>query len=378
MAEAATALPALVWAGANPAEGVARQVDLQSGLTRLARYALAGEGRRMLVEETVRLVQGVLDAEVCTVFELLPERREPPRLAGLPVLPVAGAPALLRFGAAPRVTPDGLLIAAIGGPPPSGVMAVQRLGIRLDADEMLFVAGAVDILGVALRRLAGEEEQRHAALHDPLTGLPNRALIFDHLSLALARAPRQPSPVGVLFVDLERFKQVNDTLGHEAGDALLVAVAGRLAGALRPSDTLGRLGGDEFLVVCEDIGGDAEALAVARRLGGAFETPFRLGGRDVIVAASIGVAVSGPGAEEPAALVGKADAAMYSSKHSDLRDPLLFDEWMRPHSVSIALRSEGAGRGSMSGLVARLVGMLENLSEFEGYEPEFRPAMPPH
>jgi diguanylate cyclase (GGDEF)-like protein len=269
--------------------------------------------------------------------------------------------------------PEGLLIAAIDGPPSSGVLAVQRrAGVRFNAEEMLFVAGAADILAVALRRLAGEEQQRHAALHDALTGLPNRALILDHLGLALARAPRRPSPVGVLFVDLERFKLVNDTLGHGAGDQLLVAVAERLAGVLRPSDTLGRLGGDEFLVVCEDVGGEADALAVATRLADVFHEPFRLAGQDVSVTASIGVAVSTPDSE-PAALVGEADAAMYVSKHARRHIPVLYEERMRPALVT-RVGADGvppvdmAGGGQLSGLVARLVGILNDVGETDPHD----------
>jgi diguanylate cyclase (GGDEF)-like protein len=366
--------------------GAAGPPDLQSGLARLARHALAGADRRLLVEEAVRTVQGALGAEACAVFEFLPERRAALRSAGPSapeaLAPTAGGTDAAATGAAPGDMPEGLLIAPVNGPPPFGVLAVQRRsGAGFDAEEMLFVAGAADILAVALRRLAREERQRHAALHDPLTGLPNRALILDHLGLALARAPRQSSPVGVLFVDLERFKLVNDTLGHGAGDELLVAVAGRLAGVLRPSDTLGRLGGDEFLVVCEDIGGEADARAVAGRLAAVFRAPFRLAGQDVQVSASIGLAVSKPGSE-PAALVGEADAAMYASKHARRQAPVLFEERIRPApddriALSAVSGDPGGDRsgeprpapgtvgGPLSGLVARLVGMLEDVAEVD-------------
>jgi diguanylate cyclase (GGDEF)-like protein len=367
--------PGVVVAVTTPAHRRFRQTDApldpQGGLARLARYALAGEGRRLLVEESVRLVQAALDAEVCAVFEFLPERRAALRLAASlpPGAPPTTAGAAPTAGTRSGDMPEGLLIAAIDGPPSFGVLAVQRrAGVRFTAEEMLFVAGAADILAVALRRLADEEQQRHAALHDPLTGLPNRALILDHLRLALARAPRRSSPVGVLFVDLERFKLVNDTLGHRAGDELLVAVAERLAGVLRPSDTLGRLGGDEFLVVCEEVGGEADALAVATRLADVFHEPFRLAGQDVNVRASIGVALS-TSDSEPAALVGEADAAMYASKHGRRHIPVLFEERMRPAPVT-RIGADGAPPvempgGHLSGLVARLVGMLNDVGETE-------------
>jgi diguanylate cyclase (GGDEF)-like protein len=278
---------------------------------------------------------------------------------------VAPTPAATPVGAAPGDIPDGLLVAPIDGASPFGVLAVRRRsGVRFDADEVQFVAGAADILGVALRRLAGEAQQRHAALHDPLTGLPNRALIIDHLSLALDRAPRRLSSVGVVFLDLERFKLVNDTLGHRAGDELLVAVAERLAGVLRPSDTLGRLGGDEFLVVCEDVGGEVGALAVAGRLADAFHAPFQLRGQAVSMTASIGLALSRPDSQ-PAALIGEADTAMYASKQARRHLPVLFEERLRSAPVpGIVSRGTPVG-GHLSDLVARLVGMLNDVGEVD-------------
>jgi diguanylate cyclase (GGDEF)-like protein len=346
----------------RPAAG---PVEPQVGMGRLARYALAGEGRSLLIEEAVRLAQTTLDADVCAAFEFLPDRRGRP--ATTAPVPVVGDVA------------EGLLIAPIDGPSPFGVLAVQRrAGARFDPEETVFVAGVADILAVAVRRLAGEERQREASLHDPLTGLPNRALILDHLALALARAPRQPSPVGVLFVDLERFKLVNDTLGHGVGDELLVAVAERLAGGLRPSDTLGRLGGDEFLVVCEEVGSETDALALAGRLAGAFRAPFRVGGHDLSLTASIGVAISRPDSD-PAALLGEADAAMYASKEARRQIPVVFQERMRPSRVAIPRATfsqasggpqpgDGLAGRRLSDLVARLVGMLNDLDDVDGFD----------
>jgi diguanylate cyclase (GGDEF)-like protein len=156
---------------------------------------------------------------------------------------------------------------------------------------------------------------QHASLHDPLTGLANRSLVLDHLHGALARASRRASLTAVAFLDLDDFKPINDTLGHRAGDEILVQIADRLRAAVRPSDTLGRWGGDEFVVVCEDLEQASDAPAIVARLAAAFDAPFATHGTDLSVAASIGLALSAGGDDRPAALIHAADVAMYRAKH---------------------------------------------------------------
>lgn len=157
---------------------------------------------------------------------------------------------------------------------------------------------------------------QHRSLHDPLTGLPNRALLEELLGQAVARARRSHHVAAVLFVDLDGFKAVNDTYGHQVGDELLRAVAIRLTGVLRPGDTLGRLGGDEFVVLCEDLLGVADAELVARRITTALGDPFDVADRRVAVSASVGVAFSGPGQDIPEVLLRNADVAMYQAKEN--------------------------------------------------------------
>ena len=164
---------------------------------------------------------------------------------------------------------------------------------------------------VTLEREA-ESELRHQALHDALTGLPNRALLVDRLAMAAARQQRDGAPgLAVMFLDLDHFKLVNDSRGHEAGDRLLVEVAARLAAAVRETDTVARLGGDEFAVICEDST-PAEADTVAARIQDALRQPFDVGGEHVYVGASIGIATSPP--HSVADLLRFADSAMYTSK----------------------------------------------------------------
>ena len=175
----------------------------------------------------------------------------------------------------------------------------------------------------------------HQATHDALTDLPNRALLLDHLGLALARAERGTTGVALLFLDLDRFKSVNDGFGHEAGDELLVAVAGRLSEVLRPADTVARLGGDEFVILCEDVVDEHHAVAVAQRVLALIESkPFALQGSEVDVTASIGIALS-PGGDgaHPEALLRDADAAMYRAKDLGRARLELFDESMRRRSA---------------------------------------------
>ena len=191
------------------------------------------------------------------------------------------------------------------------------------------VDGVVWVARDASEVKAVEEQLAHRALHDPLTGIANRELFMDRLQQALARVQRRETWVGVLFVDLDRLKTINDTLGHAAGDEVLVHVAHRIRRALRPADTVARFGGDEFVVLCEDLttAGDAERLA--RRLAAVIARPLVVAGQEFRVSASVGVTASRDPLADPDVLVRDADAAMYSVKHRGRRGVVMFDEGMR-------------------------------------------------
>src|SRR5438270_7222760 len=178
------------------------------------------------------------------------------------------------------------------------------------------------------RRMA-QEKLAHQALHDPLTGLPNRTLVLDRIGQALARCARHDWSVAVLFFDVDRFKIVNDSLGHGAGDALLVLVVDRLQALLRPGDTMSRLGGDEFLIVCEEVDGLDQARHLAERLSGAFRAPFKLGEREMFATASMGIAVGRVPDATSESLLRDADAAMYKAKERGRARYEVFDEDMR-------------------------------------------------
>jgi diguanylate cyclase (GGDEF)-like protein/PAS domain S-box-containing protein len=167
------------------------------------------------------------------------------------------------------------------------------------------------------------------ALHDPLTKLPNRLLLMDRARQALTRLHRSHGLVAMLFVDLDRFKTINDNLGHALGDHLLISLASRLATMMRDSDTVARLGGDEFVVLAEDLQTDAEALTVAERVLRALEEPFVVGSTEVSMLASIGVSVSHDPDADPEALLREADVAMYRAKRSGGYSLELFDENLR-------------------------------------------------
>ncbi|BEL07902.1 hypothetical protein Q0Z83_060930 [Actinoplanes sichuanensis] len=177
------------------------------------------------------------------------------------------------------------------------------------------VLGGAGITGLAvLRQLVVQEEITEAAETDPLTGLANRARLHRELSRALRRATRHGRRVAVLLVDLNGFKQINDTLGHQVGDGLLVAAGAAMRDAVRDSDLVGRLGGDEFAVLVRPIADEAEAVAVAERVSRAVAGPFVVAGRPMGASASIGLAVSEPGEFTSDALLHRADIAMYDLK----------------------------------------------------------------
>ena len=194
-------------------------------------------------------------------------------------------------------------------------------------------AGRLISLRDITERKTLEQQLTRQALHDPLTGLPNRILLMNRLELALARTKRRGSKVAVLFLDLDNFKFVNDSLGHEAGDELLIAVSERLGTCLRPGDTVARLGGDEFAILLEDVEGTSEARRVAERIVEELRAPFTLGGQETFVTPSIGVAEGDSGREQPEDLLREADLAMYRAKEEGKARHRVFDPRMEAQIV---------------------------------------------
>ena len=211
---------------------------------------------------------------------------------------------------------------------------------QLEAERAL-VGDLKSALG---HRRKAEEALAHQALHDTLTGLPNRALLLDRLTQAIARSRRHETETAVLFLDLDRFKWVNDSLGHAAGDDLLLAVAERLRPQLRPEDTIARFGGDEFVVLCEGLHSGADAVRTAERIATALALPFHLDDRLISVTASIGVALASTGQEGTAGeILRDADSAMYRAKEAGRNRIEVFDEGMRVTAMA-RLETEAALR----------------------------------
>ncbi|HYY98007.1 MAG TPA: EAL domain-containing protein [Pyrinomonadaceae bacterium] len=220
--------------------------------------------------------------------------------------------------------------------------------VRSDGTELCVEAAAVPFVykdGPAVqvvardisRRKQMEERLLHDAFHDALTGLPNRALFMDHLKLAVERAkrPKKKHLFAVLFLDLDRFKVINDSLGHTMGDQLLVATAARIQKCLRHLDTVARFGGDEFAVLLDGVEDVNDTIRVAQRLQREITTPMNVGGHEVFTSVSIGIALSDTGYERPEDVVRDADTAMYRAKAAGKSRYEIFDTGM--HSRAVAL-----------------------------------------
>jgi diguanylate cyclase (GGDEF)-like protein len=225
-------------------------------------------------------------------------------------------------------------------------------GALITAQTLADVAAAYLINAQARADLVDASEQsRNAAMHDPLTGLPNRMLMVQLLEHAFRASRRSGAFSAVIFVDLNRFKDVNDTFGHQAGDELLVAVAERLRGMLRPGDSLARLAGDEFVILCEGLVDEAAADPIAVRLDAELSRPFPLSGIEVTMSASIGIAFAGRGTESPADLLRDADLAMYRLKRGRVRGHEVLDLrelHLAGHHVGLARGLPGAlSRGEL-------------------------------
>jgi diguanylate cyclase (GGDEF)-like protein len=329
----------------------------QSAVAALGVKALEGLPLEQLAEEAVSTVAQTLGVELCELLELSDDREVLNRRAGIgwdegddPVTLSSGYYAGFVWGSArPVVTSDyagekrfaatpalsrhggvATLAVTIGSPHRRyGVLAAHSCSPReFSGHELSFLQGIANVVGEALVREAAENEMRHQALHDPLTGLPNRTLFVERLTQWLDGADRTSRTAAVMFVDVDHFKVVNDALGHVRGDQLLQAVARRLRAALRPTDTVARVGGDEFVVLCEDLESQDEAITVAKRLSGALDDPFKVADHTHRVTASVGIAVSKPNATVDE-LMRDADAAMYRAKEGGRARCQLFHAGMR-------------------------------------------------
>ena len=226
----------------------------------------------------------------------------------------------------------------------------------LIAADGVIAGGIVTFRDVTDRRKV-EDELTHLSLHDALTGLPNRAFFLENLDKAVARSRRAGSRLAVLLLDLDRFKQTNDRMGHESGDQLLVEVARRLGNGLRAGDFVGRLGGDEFVVLFEDFGHDEHAASLASKIVDVLSPPIRLQGQDVVVTASIGISTYPECGDDSSSLMKTADVAMYRAKEGGRNTY---------HFYSRTIHAEISRR-------ARLEADLKNALAEDQFELEFQP-----
>jgi diguanylate cyclase (GGDEF)-like protein len=313
----------------------AAAAELERRLAQTA--ALARLGEHALREPCP---SAVMEAAVAAVVDSL-------GVADAAILERQGEALVLRTGRARPQDTVAELGVAIGDPAAAwgelhAYAPVPRAFGEADHDLLQAVA---HIVGTTLERRRTEEAAAHDALHDPLTGLPNRTLLTDRLGQALRRRGRGGPRVAVLFLNLDGFKVVNDSLGHAAGDALLALVGPRLGAALRTGDTVARFGGDSFVVVCEDVAGEAQVHRLADRIAAAFAEPFVVGDEELFVSATTGVVLA-TGGERPEDLLRDADAAMYRAKEAGRRYEI-FDPQVRERAVA-RLRTESEQRRAIA------------------------------
>ncbi|HEX7298423.1 MAG TPA: amino acid permease [Solirubrobacteraceae bacterium] len=348
-----------------------RNVAQQAAVARLGQRAIEGRDLQELMEILVETVGSVLDVDRVAVLELDADGEALRIMAALGPYPSSGRHVRVPMPADPRSraallqsepliiedwaqetwlelpkfvhdpgTTSSVSMPIHGGATPFGVLSIQSASRRSFArDELDFLHAIANLLAQATERSRSEADIRHQALHDPLTGLPNRTLFVDRLGVALAQARRRESWVAVLFLDVDNFKLVNDSLGHGAGDELLLKLSARLDESLRAGDTMARFGGDEFVVICSDVGGADEAIAIAERTRAVLQPPFVVRAVEHRVTASIGIALSRAADRDAEDLVREADAAMYRAKERGRGGYEIYDEAMRDRATA-RLRTE--------------------------------------
>ncbi len=342
-----------------------RRAAQQSAVARLGEHALEGASISDVMQEAIAAAVELLDVEIAGVLELiaaagvfefrashgLPEQTTTQAQlpagkrsqAGFTI--ISGAPVVVedweqeqRFSRSEVLTGlgsrSGLTVMIEGRRGPFGVLGLHSARARgFSSGDIDFAQSLANVLGDAFDRQITDDDIRHRALHDLLTGLPNRLLFLDRLEHALERLRRRRSLSAILVLDLDRFKLVNDSLGHKIGDELLSAAAPRLKQALRASDTVARFGGDEFGILLEEIAGEHDAIDMAQRIASVFTRPFVLDGNEHFVTTSIGIALA-EGGELAEDLIRDADAALNRAKERGRARYELFDEGMRGRAIS--------------------------------------------
>jgi diguanylate cyclase (GGDEF)-like protein len=320
----------------DPLGGITRLLDRVLGVEFCVLYARDGEGM-------LRLAAAAGAVEPATASLLLPHVQAAMD-SGLPQIVAAAADhertaelaaaGVQSWIAVPLIGHEGDCVGALAvsdGAP----RAWSSHEVATMADAAAAAAGTLSVRRELQERVADAERLQRSALYDPLTGLPNRLLFMERLAHAADRAKRHgDAQFAVLFLDLDRFKVVNDSLGHQVGDELLVAITSRLANCVRTEDTVARLGGDEFAVLLENILDVADATRVAERITAELTAPVNLNGYEVFSSASMGIALSASAYDRPEYLLRNADMAMYRAKAAGIGQYEVFDRAMHAEALA--------------------------------------------
>jgi diguanylate cyclase (GGDEF)-like protein/PAS domain S-box-containing protein len=306
-----------------------RRAEQQAAVARLGKRALEGAEVAALMHDALQEATRILGVAMGAVLEQPTEGGTPILRAGLGLSPALGLARGQRVSKSQL--PNGVIGEIESRNSCWGILWLAVTGERcLGPADIDFVQALANILADAIQQRATEDDIRYQALHDPLTGLPNRVLFLDRLGHALARLGAE---VAVVLLDIDNFNLVNDSLGHSAGDELLMEIAPRLKTALGPGDTIARLGGDEFVVLLEQIPDERSAAQVGERIVASFDLPFALSSGEHFAKASLGIALANGQGSLPASLIRDADAAMYRAKGRGRARFEIFDGAMRTRTV---------------------------------------------